>query len=440
MDLSAAALFLRHSAGEALPYLRTHLLVWPVAAQLGAAILAWVVMRTAGLRLADRLAARAARLRPSPLNGLIHAAIRVVPWLLLLGVIWIAEAILLSRGQRVDLLRLVASLSVAWIVIRLTSRLVADPQVARAVALLAWLVAALNIAGLLGSTEHLLDSVSVNLGTLRLSPLLVLRGAVMLAVLLWAAGALSRLAEHRLARAPHVSPSVQVLAVKLTRIALFTLAVVLALGAIGIDLTAFAVFSGAIGVGLGFGLQKVVSNLVSGVILLLDRSIKPGDVIQLGDTYGWIASLNARFVSVATRDGVEHLIPNEDLITERVVNWSYSNDLVRLRVSFGVAYESDPRQVMRLAIDAARQTARVLAEPKPICLLRGFGDSSVDFELRFWIRDPRNGTANVESDVLLAVWDRLQAEGIELPFPQRELRLRDARAWAGLARGSAVAD
>jgi small-conductance mechanosensitive channel len=212
--------------------------------------------------------------------------------------------------------------------------------------------------------------------------------------------------------------------------------VVLALGAVGIDLTAFAVFSGAIGVGIGFGLQKVVSNLVSGVILLLDRSIKPGDVIQIDETYGWITRMNARYVSVVTRDGKEYLIPNEDLITQRVTNWTYSNDLVRLHVPIGVAYGSDLRQAIALALDAAAVASRVLAEPKPVCLVTGFGDSSVGLELRMWIADPRNGTANIRSEVLLNIWDRYKEAGIELPFPQRDLNIRDPD---GLARAIAAA-
>ena len=240
----------------------------------------------------------------------------------------------------------------------------------------------------------------------------------------------------------------QVLITKLTKITLLTLAVVLALGSVGIDLTAFAVFSGAIGVGIGFGLQKVVSNLISGVILLLDRSIKPGDVIQIDNTYGWITQLNARYVSVSTRDGLEYLIPNEDLITQRVVNWTYSSDAVRLHVDIGISYGSDLHKAMAIAIEAAVAATRVLGDPKPICLLTGFGDSSVNLQLRFWIGDPRNGTANVRSDVMLQVGTASKRQVSSsrsrnatsicairsaLPMPLRKLyatavRLNDARS------------
>jgi small-conductance mechanosensitive channel len=203
---------------------------------------------------------------------------------------------------------------------------------------------------------------------------------------------------------------------------------VLALGSIGIDLTAFAVFSGAVGVGVGFGLQKVVSNLVSGVILLLDRSIKPGDVIELDGTYGSVIALNARYASVQTRDGKEYLIPNEDLITQRVTNWSFSNDLIRLHVKVGISYRSDPHAAIGLALEAARDVPRVLPKPPPNCLLVGFGDSTIDLELRFWISDPVNGIANVRGAVMLNMWDLYQQHGIELPYPQRELTLRNPEA------------
>jgi small-conductance mechanosensitive channel len=231
-----------------------------------------------------------------------------------------------------------------------------------------------------------------------------------------------------------LAPAMRVLAGKLTRLVLVVLAVVLALGSIGIDLTAFAVFSGAIGVGVGFGLQKVVSNLVSGVILLLDRSIKPGDVIELDGTYGFVNALNARYAAVTTRDGKEFLIPNEDLITQRVTNWSYSNDLIRMHVKVGISYQSDPHTAIGLALEAAREVPRVLAEPPPNCLLVNFGDSTIDLELRFWISDPVNGTANVRSAVMLRIWDMYQASGIELPNPQRDITLRNPESLAAIVR------
>ena len=184
-------------------------------------------------------------------------------------------------------------------------------------------------------------------------------------------------------------------------------------------------FSGAVGVGIGFGLQKVVSNFISGIIILMDQSIKPGDTISLGETFGWIRELRARFVSVVTRDGREFLIPNEDFITTQVINWSFSDKYVRLDVPFGVSYNSDPHEVSRLAIEAAGQVGRVDATRNPpVCWMTGFGDSSLDFLLRFWIRDPQRGLTNVRGMVLLALWDTFKEHDINIPFPHREIIMR----------------
>ena len=189
---------------------------------------------------------------------------------------------------------------------------------------------------------------------------------------------------------------------------------------------------GALGVGIGFGLQKIVSNFISGIILLMDRSIKPGDTIGVAGTYGWIQSLGARYVSVVTRDGIEHLIPNEELIVTRVENWSFSGKRVRLKIPVGVSYGTDVHQAIALCIEATEGLDRIVSDPKPVCLLKGFGDSSVDMEIRFWISDPQGGVSNIKSAVLLRVWDLFHENGIEIPFPQRDLHLRsvspDAKA------------
>ena len=371
-------------------------------------------------RLARRLEASAARFRPA---RLVQVAPTLVRPLLFLAGAWLAIGVIVEVAEpgRVRLLWILASLVTAWVVIRLGSSLIRNAALARTLALLAWTLAALNITNLLAPTIAVLDSVAFSLGELRISVLTLLKGAATLTLLLWAAMALSRLLEGRINQVPELTPSVRVLIGKLLKIALLAFAVVIALNSVGIDLTALAVFSGAIGLGIGFGLQKVVSNLISGVILLLDKSIKPGDVIELGDTFGWISSLAARYVSVVTRDGREFLIPNEDLITQQVVNWSYTDQLVRLEVPLGVSYNSDPHLVRRLAIEAAGKPDRVSGEPPPVCHLVGFGESSLDFVLRFWIRDPAQGVVNVKGQVLLAVWDAFREAGIEIPYPHRQV-------------------
>ncbi len=343
-----------------------------------------------------------------------------VIWLILQ---WLFVYIAIAAEWPHHLNTTVVSLLTAWVIIRLTSTLVRDPVWAKAVAVSAWTVAALNILNLLDPTIALLDGLSISLADMRISALTVLKGVFTLAVLLWVASAATRLLEKRIKGLNNLTPSVQVLFGKLLKISLLVVAVIVAMDTVGIDLGAFALFGGAIGVGIGFGLQKVVSNLISGVILLLDKSIKPGDVVTVGDTYGWINSLGARYVSVITRDGMEHLIPNEILITEQVINWSFTDRKVRMRCRIGVSYQSDIHRAMALTIEAAREVPRVMATPDPVCQLLGFGDNSVDLELRFWISDPQNGTANVRSQVLLLVWDKFHAEGIEFPFPQRDVHL-----------------
>jgi small-conductance mechanosensitive channel len=389
---------------------------------------ALLLMRLIGMPLKRMLAQRLARMPTGPAHQLLLALVRVVPWLVLLLILWSGRLAFHEAGRHAKLLHLAENLALAWVIIRFTSALVRNSKVASGIAMAAWLFAALNIVGLIEPTLHVLDAMSVSIGHFRLSVLLVLKGAVFLTVMLWAANMSSRLIEQRLLKFHTMAPAMQVLTAKLAKVVLLTLAVVIALNAVGIDLTAFAVFSGAIGVGVGFGLQKVVSNLISGVILLLDRSIKPGDVIEIAGTYGWITRLNARFVSVSTRDGIEHLIPNEDLITQRVINWSYSDDKVRLHVGVGIGYRCDVRKAMDLCIEAAKDVKRVLETPAPICLLKGFGDSAVNLELRFWIHDPRNGITNVRSEVMLGIWDRFREHGIEFPFPQRDLHIPDLEA------------
>jgi small-conductance mechanosensitive channel len=317
-----------------------------------------------------------------------------------------------------------ARLLTAWFIIRFTTAMLRESNWARLLSIIAWLVAALYILKLLVPTIELLDQLAIDLGGVRVSLLLLIKGIFVFTVLLKIASSAAALLDKRIAYLENLTPSVQVLLSKALRITFLTIAVLVALSSLGINLSAFAFIGGAIGVGVGFGLQKVVSNLVSGVILLLDKSIKPGDVIEIGSTYGRIQSLGARYVSVATRDNTEYLIPNEDLITTQVVNWSFSDKLVRLKIVVGVSYDSDIHGVMKIMVDAAANAPRVNSHPKPVCQLKNFGDSAIDLELRLWISDPENGIANVSSTVRIAIWDAFKEHGVEIPFPQRDLHLR----------------
>ncbi|MET0706450.1 MAG: mechanosensitive ion channel domain-containing protein, partial [Tardiphaga sp.] len=200
-------------------------------------------------------------------------------------------------------------------------------------------------------------------------------------------------------------------------------AVALVMGAVGINLSALAVFSGAVGVGIGFGLQKIVANFISGVILLADKSVKPGDLVTIGDSSGRISAMNTRYISVAAGDGREFLIPNEDLITQKVVNWTYTDKDTLVKVNFGTNYDADPRLVCKLAIEVAAASPRASQAKPPNCLLTEFADAGMKFALTFWIDSP-DGMDQVKSDVMLALYDAFKREGIKVPYPVRELRIR----------------
>lgn len=351
-----------------------------------------------------------------------HRRLRMVFFVLL---IWLVVLVMreITWPSRSYLLAIIANLAAAWLLIAFATRLIKNALMRSIVRYGAWIWVTLSITGLADKTQDLLDSVAFTMGETRLSLWLVIQAIVIVATLLTLARIISSTTAATIRSNKDISPSMQVLAIKFLQVALFGTAFFLGLRIVGVDLTGLAVLSGAIGVGLGFGLQKVVSNLVSGIIILLDKSIKPGDVISLGDTFGWINSLGARYVSVVTRDGKEYLIPNEDLITGQVVNWSHSNEFVRLDIYFGTAYSNDPHKVREIAINAAKSVDRVLSFKAPVCHIVGFGDSSVDYILRFWIRDPTGGLTNIRGNVYLALWDAFQEHGISIPFPQREVKL-----------------
>lgn len=342
-------------------------------------------------------------------------------WLLLL---WVSVLVTEGWGIRNTSLVITTSLLAAWVIIESATILVSSHFWSRTIAISAWLIAALNILGILEPTIVFLDGVSFSLGQATISVLTIIQALVTLGILLWLSAVAGQITESKLKSARNLSPSIQVLTIKFMRVSLSAIAFVMALAIVGVDLTAFAVVGGAVGVGIGFGLQKIFANLISGFILLMDKSIKPGDVIVVADYYGRVDALTARYVSVTTRDGVEHLIPNEELIINRVENWSHSQNLLRLRQVVGVHYKADVHKAIALCKEAAAETPRILDDPAPNCLMKEFGDSSVNLELRYWINDPMNGRANVTSDLLLRIWDKFHEHNIEIPYPQRDLHLR----------------
>lgn len=341
---------------------------------------------------------------------------------------WVFLSAVLFSLQQFDMeffwVRLAANLVGAWAVIRAITGFIAEPFWSRTAAIMSWAIAAMNILGWLDPTTGFLDSLGVSVGGGRVSVMSAIQALVLLVVLYWVASRIAAVLSARINKLPSLNPSARLLIGKSVQVTLLATAILLALSSLGIPLGALAIFSGAVGLGIGFGLQKIFSNLVSGVILLLDRSIKPGDVITLEDTYGRVNSLGMRFASVITRDGMEHLIPNEEFITTKVINWSFSDHAVRIKRMIGVDYTTDVPTAMEFAIEASKTVPRVLNSPAPKCLLRGFGDNSIDLEIRFWIADPGQGVNNVSSEVLLAIWKAFTANGVNFPFPQRDIHFR----------------
>ena len=267
------------------------------------------------------------------------------------------------------------------------------------------------------------NSVSVVLGGLRLTPLLLIKLGVLLAVALWLSNVASNFAESRITRSGDLTPSIQVLLIKMIRLALMIFAVAVVMSAVGINLSALAIFSGAAGVGIGFGLQKIVANFISGIILLADKSVKPGDLVTIGDSSGRISAMKTRYISVAAGDGREFLIPNEDLVTQKVTNWTYTDKNTLVKVNFGTNYDADPRLVCKLAMDVAATAPRAIKSRPPNCILVEFAEAGMKFSLTFWIPDP-DGMDNVKSEVMLALWEAFKREGIRVPYPVREIRVR----------------
>ena len=325
--------------------------------------------------------------------------------------------------SRSYLLMVAAKLALAWLAIRLVTSVIRNAFIVRVVSISAWLVAALSITGQLDAAVDALDSVSVTLAGLRLTPLLLIKLGALLIAALWLTNIASNFVESQINRSADLTPSIQVLLVKTIRMGLMFVAIAIALSAVGINLSALAVFSGAVGVGIGFGLQKIIANFISGIILLVDKSVKPGDLVTIGDNTGRISAMKTRYISVAAGDGREFLIPNEDLVTQKVTNWTYTDNNTLVKVNFGTNYDADPRLVCKLAIEIAAAAPRALKSKTPNCILVEFAEAGMKFSLTFWIADP-DGMDNVKSEVMLSLWDAFKREDIRVPYPVREIRVR----------------
>lgn len=287
-----------------------------------------------------------------------------------------------------------------------------------------WSIVALHLVGWLPAIEAIMDQLAFTMGDTRISLLIIAKFAILSAFYILLALWLSGVIEKRLKRSRYINVSLRVGLSKITKVALLFVAFMMALTEAGLNLASLTVFGGALGVGIGFGLQKIVSNFISGFILLGDRSIRPGDVISVGNNYGWVKQLRARYIVVRNRDGVETLIPNENLVTTEVINWSYNDRRVRVRIPVQISYDDDPEQAMAIMAQSAVANERVLKVPEPAVRLMEFADSGIALELRVWISDPEAGVGNVRSDINLAIWRGFKAAGITIPYPQRDVHLR----------------
>ena len=282
-----------------------------------------------------------------------------------------------------------------------------------------------------GTILDTLDAFALSFGDFRVSVFDILIVVVVIFGVLAVAWFISKLAKRGVRRITRLDDTQQLLVEKIVTIVVWAAAFFLGIDLLGIDLTALAVFSGAFGLAIGFGLQKTFGNLIAGIILLMDKSIKPGDVIAVADmagneTFGQIRKIGVRAVSVTTRDQREYLIPNENLMINQVENWSYSSKNVRMQVAVGVSYEADMDLAEKLMLEAASQCDRVLNAPPPTVWMSEYGDNSVNFTIHCWIDDPEEGVGNVRSAVLKKLWWLFKENGVEIPFPQRDIHLRNS--------------
>jgi len=336
-----------------------------------------------------------------------------------------------SAGYGTSWIGAAIALMNAWIIVRLVTLIIQSEFWSRVAFYIAWPIAALDAFGMLMPVIEQMQALAIPLGQsdegspVRISLFDIVRTLFYFAILFWAANLLSKIAQQQLDQIDEISPALKALIGKVLSVLLPVIALLIALQIVGFNLATLAVFSGAVGLGVGLGLQTIVANFVAGFTLIADKSIKPRDTIEVDGVMGWVTAMQARYVALRTRDGTEMLIPNDRFMSEGVVNWSRSDRVVRLHAPFGIAYATkDLRAVQKLAADAASAVERVVSSPAPVCNLVEFGDSSVNFDLRFWITDPENGLANVRSQVLLNIWDALAEQGIEIPFPQRDLHVK----------------
>jgi small-conductance mechanosensitive channel len=412
--------------------------VWQLAVVALALVGGWLVSRTVQQRVAARLQAQASRpaqridLLQFSIDGFRRLAFPVASLaLVVLGGLLMWTAGLIRRTGDVQFLRLAFTLLVALAAIRLLVYVLRRSfhrshwlkNFERAIAAVVWLVVALHVTGLLTDLIEVLEGMRVSIGKSHMTMWDLLIGAISVVLTLLVAMWIGSVIEARLMGATSLTPNSRVVMSRLSKALLAFVAVLIALSLVGIDLTVLSVFGGALGVGLGLGLQKIASNYVSGFIILLDRSLTIGDMITVDKYYGAVSQINTRYTVIKALDGTETIVPNEMLVSSPVVNHSYSDRKVRVGVKVSVSYSSDIDRALQILVDAARAQPRVLADPGPAAFIVGFGADGIDLEVGFWIRDPEEGTLAVRSEISRQLLRRFQEEKIEIPFPQRDIRI-----------------
>jgi small-conductance mechanosensitive channel len=374
-----------------------------------------------------------------PRARLIEITLIEAPAVVALLTMLVARTLIAALGMPATLLDIAMQLTTALILVRLgiyLLRLALGPRSwlrtwETRLTLLVWLAISFQLVGWFDAIQNTLDAINLLPGKGRFTLWALLKGLVIITVFVLVTTVLARALERRIMHIESIALSTRIGITKFTYFFLVGLGVLLGVNAAGVDLTALTVLTGAVGLGLGFGLQSIASNFVSGFVLLMDKSIKPGDVISFTgmpgtstESFGWVQALRGRYVVVRDRDGVETLVPNQQLITNPVINWSYSDRKVRLKLPVRISYHDDPEQALAVLMHAAENHPRILREPPPVSRLMQFSDHGMDMELRFWIADPEAGVNNVRSDVNRAIWRLFRAAGITIPVAQREVYLR----------------
>ncbi|GAB7562178.1 mechanosensitive ion channel [Methylobacillus methanolivorans] len=395
-------------------------MLWQVGIILGSLLIAWSINSLQRARLASSNVHQAA------IEGLTRVLFPISSLLM----VWLGQLVI-SHWYNANLLELASRLLIAMAVIRLAVyvlRYVFSPSgwlraTENVFSTVVWLILVLHVTGLLPDIIAALDSVRFNIGKSAVSLWLVIQGLFTVLVTVFIALWLSRLIENKLMQATNININMRVVINKVIRIAFVFIAVLVALSAVGLDITLLSVFGGALGVGLGFGLQKIASNYVSGFIILLDESMSLGDFVTIGSYYGSVQELRSRYMVLRQLDGTDVIIPNETLITSAVVNHTATRRRVKIALPIQVGYDTDLRATLELMKEVAGRHPRVMKEPAPDAKLVGFGESGIDLNLTVWVPDPENGAGDIPSTVYLNLWDEFKARGISIPFPQREVHV-----------------